>query len=174
MNNARETIAAAAKGGTLRILGYRTGSGAEINYTVRLLGPQGYRELVRESLEKTKDITRPDEFDSEVWAEALKEKIASFQRTLDGETVSRNFARSMMEHEGYSSYEDEPDTFILRNLLKVSEEIVTPGEVKMVKSAAKTLAKAAMDKMLPIGKYLGQLNLAPGKYNSVTHHHDIP
>lgn len=170
MNITQEAIAAAAKGGTLHIRGYRTGTGAEINYTVRLLGPDGYRELVRESLEKAKDIPRPCEFDPEVWAEAFKEKIASFQKTLDGNTAPRNYARALMEHEGYSSVEDEPDTYILRNLMKVSEEIVTPGETKMVKSATKTLAKAAMDKMLPIGKYLGQLNLAPGKYTSVTHH----
>ena len=172
MNITQEAIAAAAKGGTLHIRGYRSGSGAETNYTVKLLGPDGYRELVRESLDMLKEgkVVKPEGVDLNIWILACNEKQASFEATLTGETAPRNYARSMMEHEGYSSYEDEPDTFILRNLMKVSEEIVTPGETKMVKSAAKTLAKAAIDKMLPIGKYLGQLNLAPGKYTSVTHH----
>lgn len=165
-----EAIAAASRGGTLHIRGYRTSNGAEMNYTVKLLGPNGYKDLVRESLEKAGDLPRPAEFDNEVWAEAMAEKISSWQKTLNGDTAPRSFSRALMEHEGYSTYADDPDTYILRNLMKVSEEVVTPGEEKMVKSAAKTLAKAVIDRQLPIGKYLGQLNLAPGKYISVTHH----
>ena len=166
-----ESIAAASKGGTLHIRGYRTGDGAEMNYTVRLLGSGGYKDLVKESLSLLREgKVFNNGFSHEDWGQAVAEKDASFQKTLDGETAPRNFARAMMEHEGYSSYENEPDTFILRNLYKVSEECVTPGQAKTVKSAAKTLAKASIDKQLPIGKYLGQLNLAPGKYISVTHH----
>jgi hypothetical protein len=166
-----EAITAASKGGTLHIRGYRSAAGAESNYTVKFLGPNGYRDLVRESLAllRAGKVTNPG-FSHEDWGQAVAEKDASWEKTLGGETAPKNYAKPLAEHEGYETYLDAPDTYILRNLMKVSEEIVTAGEEKFVKSAAKTLAKAAIDKMLPISKYLGQLNLVPGKYTSVTYH----
>lgn len=166
--------AAHASGQALSIEGYITSAGAVINYTVKLLGPDGYKTLVAESLAVLEDPKRnpprPLEIAPEVWRQALEEKMDSFRKTLSNSSgAHKAFTKELVEHPGgYATYTGDGETVVLRNLQEIQKTVVTPGGDKIVNSSAKTLAKAAIDRQLPIGKFIGQLNLAPGKFTSIT------
>jgi hypothetical protein len=151
--------------------GYRTSKGDVINYELALIGSEGYRALVQQSrdyLLATLLGLRPQEFKPETWFQAVQEQVESWNKTLEGEHTPKNYGPEAM----FSTYSimaaDEGGTTpILRNLKEIKAEIIEAGEKKKVNSASKTLAKAYIVAHTPMAEFVGQINLAPGKYTDV-------
>ena len=145
----------------LVLVGYKTSKGDEIDYNVQLLGSNGYRELIGESLQLLQNNVVPAEVQAmEDYATARAELLFSWARTVAGEAAARNYSSSLVDTgHGYHQYPDKPDFVVLRNMKVLTENYVVKAPAKTVNSAPKTLAKEAISKALPIGHYIGQLNV---------------
>jgi len=158
-------------GGLVRITGYRNSDGAVSDYTVKLIGSEGYRALVQASLKMlmNDEIEKPKLVDGDTWLLAKQEKTDSWGKTLNSEHVPNQRQEQFKDVDGlYSQSEYEPETVMLRNLELVAKVEQELGSGKTPNSQAKTLAKKYIDENTPMGRYLGQMKLAPGKFDSVT------
>ena len=123
-------------------------SGEKARHTV-LLG-FNYRTSIENSL-ATLEVVRP--FLKDIDAIAADELLLSFRKTLDG------------TQDGYTKAETYADTSVkglkvntVDNSLQLfglvqSKVVLVPGVHKPVNSAPKTIAKNAIRKLLPVGKF---------------------
>lgn len=158
MSELRTLLDGAGKNPTLEIKGYQTSSGDVIDYRVKVVGHVGYRKLVQDAI--TELITgKVPVMPGDSWNQAVQEQQASWSRTLTSEQPE--------EPEGcYSLKED--GTFVLKNLEVLSLEMQHTAEKKPVNSAEKTKMKKWIVDHTSMKRFLGQLNLCPGKYQTVT------
>jgi hypothetical protein len=166
MNNIHQIVKLAQENhGFISINGYVSkGSGQVANFQVQPLGADGYHRLVRESIEQAPSLERPIHFDEETWKQALKEQIASWQKTLDGGHDRKdNFSK---EKKGFYGHADN-DSVYIRNFVVVNKKVIKKGEFKAVNSRPKTLAKKHILKQVPLGKYQGQMKLDEGGFDNV-------
>jgi len=150
-----------------RITKYEDSRGNVKTLNVKFLPKDGYKRLIKESLDKlTRDII-PDiagngsfagaeTFSNNDALLAANELAASFRKTLTGEHAART----------YKEAEHDPDVMYLTDMVGATDEKHKTIASKR-KSAPKTLAKAAVKSILPISTYIGKLKLAPGKYESI-------
>jgi len=156
-------------GGLIRITGYCSSDGSVGDYVIRMLGSEGYRTLVQASLKSlmAQEVAKPDLVDGDTWLLAKNEQVESWGKTLSGEH-SREFNTQYQDVDGlYARSEAEPETVMLRNLELVDKKQTVKGE-REVNSKAKTLAKKYIVDNTPMGKYLGQMKLSPGKFEAVS------
>lgn len=143
-----------------RVLGYQSSNGEVRDYDLVYLGKDGYKDLVRESLESLNKLRKemPQLFSTPVSFQASKELEESFRSTLNGTQPARNWNKN-----------PEDNAVRLFNMKIISSTQVAPASEpkKATKSSEKTLSKAAIKKLLPINDYLGQLALLPGKFRAV-------
>lgn len=140
----------------LEIKGYRSSTGSISDYTVRLIGKDGYLKLVEQSLNQISQTWNPGEYDEHTWDSAKEQLAASWTITLNG---------GHNKPQPSTDKEPEPDVIQLRNMECLSR--FEHEEGKTVKSKALTLAKNDIVLQLPLGSFLGQLKLQPGKVDSV-------
>lgn len=166
---------------TLFIENYVTSDGVVKDYMVKLLPDSGYKDLVKESLEKLNTSTeefmneiRPADADMVEWATAVSEQIDSFSKTLapDKEKKEMNFKNPLVKVGAVHVYQSEFEAgnisgVVLKNL-QVLSSVVKSGQAdeKLPKGNVAKYKHVVRSK-LPIASYLGQLNLLPGKFSSV-------
>lgn len=153
---------------TLKIKGYVSGDGTVADYIVKLIGHEGYLDLIRASLKMLQGgkIAKPAGIPPADWDAAVAEQITSWTRTLQGES-SRTATTPLKPMGGYWIDPSRPDLVAIKNLLEVHCRVLTPSTKAATKSAAKTLAKKHIAESAPIGNYNGQMNLAPGKFTDL-------
>lgn len=145
-------------GAVLCIKGYTSSSGSVTDYKVKYIKKEGYLRLVQESIQALNDgIYYNDEHDKEVWDKAEAELKASWQRTLNGEHPSRNFKKT----------EPDPALIVITHLEAVDIfEQEPPSKVTL--SRPLTLAKEDIMLQVPLGNYVGKLNLRPSSIKSIS------
>lgn len=147
-------------GTKFRVIGYQSSSGEIRDYDLIYLGRDGYKEMVRESLESLGKLRKemPQLFDTPVAFQASKELEESFQATLNGTQTARH----------WNPNPDDKSVRLFNMKILSSTQIAPASEPKKAtKSSEKTIRKAAIRKLLPINDYLGQLALLPGKFKTV-------
>lgn len=157
-------------GGLIRITGYRNSSGEVADYTVRLLGSDGYKKLVQASLKMVmnEELAKPELIDVDTWLLAKNEQVESWGKTLEG-GHARSFETAIEDVDGlYGRNNAEPETVWLHNLELVDKKTISVGDKKEVNSRPKTLAKNYIRDNVPLKTYLGQMVLKPGKFDSVS------
>lgn len=143
----------------ISIKGYTSNSGSVTDLDVRLIGKAGYHDLIKRSLKDLPDAWNPGDYDDETWAKAKADLFISWNNTLNGTHAPRN----------YKPREDQipdPDVYEIRHLEYVHRFEHKSSE-KETKSRPLTLAKRDITLQLPLGKYIGQLNLSPSKITSI-------
>jgi len=166
---------------TMLIEKYNTSDGAVKDYVIKLLPPDGYHALVRESLEQLQKETnkfmhdiRPADADMAEWAQAITEQVNSFNNSLmPSETkAARNYTKELVKLGAAYVEKQELEsktiqTAVLKNLVVLSSVNHTPEKAAKVPKGNVPRYKEIIRSNLPISAYLGQLNLAPGKVASV-------
>lgn len=166
----------------LRIHGYVDQKGTSWNFLVRILPPKtGYRELLRQSLEQL-EARKDQPFRLEDWgltaevdaAQAgacLEELVESYRRRLsaDPESSGERYKEALHDTgEGYFlSQEDEGDRICLLSMEVIERQLLSGG-VANEGAWGKSRIKLALERHLPIGRFLGRLNLTEANVNSVT------
>ncbi len=137
---------------------------------VRLIGKEGYLRLVRESMDKAiaGGIPRDPQFDGPTWSQALQEQLDSWGRTITGTQPIRQHDANLVKETGFSLHPEKRELTILHHMEVLASAVTTASPKPATKSAAKTLAKAHIRKHSPLDRYLGQLNLAPGKFENLS------
>lgn len=156
----------------LFIKGYTSSSGDVADYRVRFLPIRtGYLELVQQSLDMVKEgrVEKPDGFSVEVWHQALNEQVNSWTNSLEGNTKKRTFTVELQPHTDGYWFDPQlgSDHMVLRSLQQLDKTVVKVVEKRQVNSADKTRAKEHLARVTPIGSFIGQLNLYPGKFETV-------
>lgn len=152
----------------LRITGYTASDGSVADYTVQLIGSEGYRALVKASIDAIGHGTL--EATNDVEREALKELRESWGKTLAGAHTSRNFSDKLVDlGQGWTRSETHPELTVITNMLRVlkTEKRAAAEKPNARGSSPKTLAKDKFTKAAALGLYLGRLNLGPGNVVSV-------
>jgi hypothetical protein len=155
----------------LMIEKYTSSSGGVSDYCVRFLPAGGYMQLVRESVDAVEQgkLEKPVEFSLAVWHEAINEKLNSWRNTLTGNTKTRKFAAELQPHTDGFWFDPHlgEDHIILRNLLcEDKSTVIEAPSAPARRQADKTKAKEYIEKHTPVGGYIGQMNLYPGKFES--------
>lgn len=147
------------QGTRFRVLGYRTQSDEVWDYDLIYLGKDGYKDIVRESLETLQKLKKemPHLFQDTVTFQASKELEESFQATLNGTQKERNWT--------VNPDDTAKRLFSMRIVKSTRVGGAIPTSTR--KSSEKTIKKNKIRKLLPINDYLGQLVLAPGKFRVV-------
>lgn len=147
------------QGTRFRVLGYRTQSDEVWDYDLIYLGKDGYKGMVRESLETLQKLKKemPQLFQGTVAFQAAKELEESFQATLNGTQKERNWTVNP---------DDNAKRLFSMRIVKASC-VAGATSPSTRKSSEKTIKKNEIRKLLPINDYLGQLALTPGKFRVV-------
>jgi hypothetical protein len=153
------------------IKGYQRTDGSVVNLKLRLLPPDGYKQLARESLEC---IDKIGELLELTQYEAVRDVVlATLQRTLaEPPTEPAPAVRQSNEDlqfisRGQAMLDGNPDKLVLFNLEILAEEVLV-APAKVVKSRDELSAnKKKLTAALPVGRYCFRLNLYPGKYQSI-------
>lgn len=151
---------------TIRIAGYASSDGMVADYVVKLIGHEGYLDLVRKSLEllKSGKLSVFPGCSADEWAAAVREQTDSWTKTLQGESTRSGTTALRPSPDGYFTDPAKPDMVVVKNMLEISKEVVIPSDKRASVSAPKTLAKKHIAKQCPIEKFNGQMNLAPNKF----------
>ena len=156
----RDIIATANRGSKkLQINGYVSESrgGPPRDLQVQLGDQSTYLELVKLSMEMAYDLPVPDGVALIDWSAAAKAKCDSWAKTLAGAHEPKKKLTTTVHADGYETRDDLPDRTILRHVVRLD----TPPPVESDASLKEQLAS-----LLPIGRYIGQLNLDREKYAS--------
>jgi len=162
-NELREKLAEIKKNnGFLAISGYESSNGQIADITVQPLGADGYHRLVRESIEQVKagDIVMPDGIDTDVWAEAIKSQLDSWEKTLNGGHGRKNrYQRERGKKELYT-HADNGDVIYVKNIRIISKRILKQGQETVTNSRPLTIAKKELVTQTPVASYQGTFKLS--------------
>lgn len=167
---------------TLLISKYTNSNGCTKDYVVGLLPPTGYQEMVKSSLHileggiNSLRDSKPADVEIGDWIIAAAELITSFQKTIAAYSeppVERNVSKPLVFKDGayiYQSEEEEGNisTVIVKNLFIESQVDHTPEiTASLVPVSRVAYAKSILRAVLPVGKYLAQMNFSEEKVESV-------
>jgi hypothetical protein len=159
-------LGGAPVGTTIRIDGYVDSAGVTKNLVVRTLGPDGYVEMKKASLEILEKTPAPElpGFPPVVAAQARDALMASYRS--DPKASEKVFKDPYTEapEGGYSTKEGEPAIYLLRTEdCSPNNREISDTRVDLVR------AKAALVRSLnlPAGRYLHTIKLSEGKFKSV-------
>jgi hypothetical protein len=153
--------------GFIAITRYRSNSGRIANITLQPLGPDGYHNLVRKSLEQVEagNIEKPNGVDQSVWDKAIEQQCASWHKTLDGGHDRKNGfqknAKAFYTHEGQN------DTVTIRNVRIIKKSIIVEGSEPTTRSRPLTIAKKLLVGQTPMYDYQGTFKLEPSKFDKI-------
>lgn len=161
---------AKADGGLIRITEYQSSSTGEVaDLTIRLIGREGYHQLIRDSLTvlRSGEIEKPADIDGETWIQAKLEQEASWVTTLVG-GHDRDYGPTYTPTENglYDTDPANPEVVVLNHLEEVEHKTLV-ASAKTVKSRPKTVAKQYIRSRTPVRRYLGRLILKPGKFEAI-------
>jgi len=150
----------------LLIARYHSSRGSNTDYLVDMLGPDGYKESLEQSLEMLQkgEVDLEVEDGISVGAQAAASLSASWAKSLKGLHKPREYKHELNFEEiadkGYTL--NDSDQIIIRNVrvcdAKAIESVPTkPSDKELVR------AKQEIQKRTPMGSYMGQLNLSPEK-----------
>lgn len=162
----------------LMIEKYSNSSGWVYDYLVEPLSASGYDDLVKESHAqlfeiRATEIITPRKFgipgsevslhDLHAW---VNELLTSFEKRMDTpadarETRSVN-AGLTIRGDGTMYKEGAEDTVVITDLKVLSQKLVFMGKEGST-SWNKTAVKKRIKERLPIGEYMGRMNLSPSK-----------
>ena len=150
-----------------KINGYRRTDGSVVNLKVRLLKPEGYKALIKESIECMESFGKL--LDATQYELARESVLASLQKSLEPghkpERVSYEVITSVTDN--VALLDDDPDKVIVFRVEIIDTETLEPP-VKVTKSRdATSEAKKQLTAVLPIGRFCFRLNLYKGNYASV-------
>lgn len=160
-------------GTTIRIEGYVDTDGVTKDLTVATLGPDGYKELQRQSLQILGGISTPvlPGFEPEVAQAALEAMKESLTKSLTGDTGGKEFKEPYVADPagGFSRKPGTDDAVYLLRMEVVSETL-TGGTPKVSDKKGVAQAKAALAKSLnlPTERYIHTIKLTGGKFTRVS------
>ncbi len=167
---------ARVEGKDLILEGYESSTGGIANYRVSLRNGV-YPDLMRKSLEALPSVKRPDDVDSLVWDDVVSKKRDTWKLKLSDESKSegsgREFSKKLIYHsDGYATYDDDQDVTIITNLERIEVEYTHKPDAKVSSRPARArkpsaVASEKLDSMLPIDRFIGQLNLRPAKLRGI-------
>ena len=169
---------------TFTVKGYQRSDGAVVNLTVKFLPHDGYKNLIRESIDAIdklrESVDAIDKFgdllDTAQFAEVRANVLAGLNKSLADKSDDANAAATpkRQSHEeldfiarNIAILDRNPDKVAVFNLETITTEmLVEPA--KVVKSRDELSAnKKKLMAVLPVSRYCHRLNLYPGKYQSV-------
>jgi hypothetical protein len=172
---------AAATGQTLLIEKYVTSDNVVKDYVVKLLPEDGYKDLVKQSLDILNSDTekfmfklKPSDADMAEWAQAVSEQIDSFNKTLNppADKKAINFKKELIKVG--AAYIDKaemeasmPSCIILKNIQVMATTLHSENVPDKQPKGNVPKYKELIRRELPIASYIGQLNLSPDKVTSV-------
>lgn len=156
-------------GARLKVNGYRGSDGEVRDLDVELIGREGYHQLLRESLTWIGELNTPiPGVSPEHWDTVRMELNSSWSTSLAGAGTERNFKGPPLEAvTGTPLYTraDRPDAVFLMHLKShASRELPDVSTCRTPVTAGKKLVLHAA----PLGAYIGQICLEPGKYESLS------
>jgi hypothetical protein len=178
----RSIIAAARRENrALAIRGYVDTKGSIQDFVVELLPPSGYDKMVADSLSVVEGwaladaiaacgvVHNPDGTDEmpplDLLTQCLEELKTSWRTRLDTPKNERELRDNKLDKhsDGWYLPKDDSECTVLMGLRRISSELVKPASVSMAKPMKwqKTVVKDRLVKALPLGAYLGRLNLRP-------------
>lgn len=154
-------------GTILVIKHYRGQDGSIKDLTVRVLNPDtGYRTLTLESRDQVQKMLATEQDPSR--REALTKLLTGFTKSLTGEARKGHYVEKLTQVGGtplQTSDKTPEGIFILRHLEIVAPPVIhqDPDPPKSASRGRATLNVLAdeIKAKLPIGRYLGRLNLRP-------------
>jgi NTP pyrophosphatase (non-canonical NTP hydrolase) len=166
MNQAKQVVTEVANGGKkLRVIGYVNTAGEKRDLEVELIGPAGYRDLVRASVAWLEKQERPDQFAEKDWDAGKFEQWTSWTNTLNGDGSGRREDNlKYVAGTGYATRDDRPEAIVvtgLKNLLP--REPVSLDKCRTPVTAVKKWLQANA----PVGDFMGNIILEPGKFERV-------
>jgi len=160
----------------LFVEGYINSSGDKKDILLKPLENDGYGKMIKASLEVINSRTsffikelKPYNVDMLLWAECVSEVIDSFNKYInsskeEGKPRKNSFVKSGNVYHPINAEDSSIDTsrIALKHL-----EVMNHLEQKEPKDTSKTELKSLIKSNLPIGRYLPQLNLYPGKFSEL-------
>lgn len=167
---------AKTKGLSFDIYGYQDSEGKTHNYRgLTFGGHKGYLGLVQESITWAlrRNTTVPGWCGSVAdWHEAVTKQLASWQKTLDGGHDRKQKELLVGGDGSWALDEARPELLILKNLIINGEHSLVDANHMEIKEAKSMVAQctAFLRAQAPLNKFVGQLNLAPGKFSGMVIH----
>ena len=174
----------------VRLEGYVDNEGNAQDLIVELLPGNGYDALIKESLEelRTWDLKTALEICGvlsiegqevppplELVAQALADLRDSWESRLNTPKEARQASTSGRDLQrqplGWYSTEQEPELTVLLGLKRHARSVVVPKEASTRKTTPKwgiSKVKERLTSKLPIGSYLGRLNLRPQRLRNLS------
>lgn len=168
MDQAKDQIKKAFKGSKkLEVKGYINSKGKAADYVVEMIGYEGYRSLIQQSIDFIENLPRPEQFGAFDWTEATDQQLNSWKTSLSGVSQRASSVTIEPADEGaYFTRADRPDAVVLQHMRLIS---VSEPEVKQANHRdGVTAAKAWIRDNAPVSKYINMLILEPGKFTTVT------
>lgn len=164
---------------TLLVSKYHTTAGAVKDYVLELLPPNGYLNMVQESLDVLSNVPteftnkyKPENIEVSNWIIAMGELITSFRNSLIVKSSKPAGPQSILEDNGIYYYAHEflggerVKTIIIKHM-RVLSSVTHAAPPEKISHDPVVRAKVFIRNLLPINNYLGQLNLEPGKVELV-------
>ncbi len=164
-----------ARGGFISLTNYTAHSGRIEPETssYMLNGKISYENTLRRSIEMVEDgtisvadVCNSASADAETVKKAMAEQLKSWHKSLDRIESGEPPDETHYEHFGAGAKRHRETGILHVSGLLVRKTIKTPGTYKPVKSALKTLAKKALVRMTPMGKWR-QFRLSVDRYERV-------
>jgi hypothetical protein len=168
-----EQLKKIAVGKLFVVKGYVDSDGVTADKHFKKLEEGGYQRLVKESVTQllTRGVVNNEGYDTVTWGQAIDELVTTFTKTLKGESGRSYESKETLKPGPVADTAIHPDHggLVISHLVKVVEDTnVNSVEEKAARNSKPlTLAKQYIRSQLPIGKYVGRINLYPGKFNSI-------
>lgn len=150
----------------VRITGYRSESGEVSDFVVRIVGKAGYHRLLSESI---KELQKRLPSLSGVYLNAALELLGSWGKSVAGQHSERNYNTKESQQilqEGVYLTQDQSGASVT-HMEQIERTVLHEVKAGAVNSSEKTLAKQILTKESPAGRYIGRLNLYPGKFEKI-------
>lgn len=177
LESIRQTVAEARKAGkALEIRGYRNQKDEVADYVVQFLHPQnGYDDLIEQSFHKLAQMRStgrcttfffdlPSDVEQDDLDTYVDEKLQSWNTRMTTPADMRRTRRQtdglVMHPDGYLTKAGASNVVVITSMRLVSKTNSTADDDPPEKWG-KSVVKNFIDKKLPIGQYIGQMNLTP-------------
>ena len=161
-------LIATLSSGPFIVTGYVSSDGTVSHKKFRIIGREGYLDLVKASLEQLPAVYQQmaaDSFSPEVRTAALASLENSLKKKLEDKDQPSDEAAQITP--SIAMFDGKPDHVIVLRLDELEKLVVSEGASGKTKKATMTAFKALLEEQLPIHRYVHRINLYPGKYTDV-------
>lgn len=156
------------------IIGYKDSDQNEHDYRgLVFAGHEGYIRLVQESIDWTnKRKTHVPAWCGEqnVWDAATDKQTASWRKTLEGGHGRKQQELDVQEDGAWSTDKARPGIVILKSMELTGEHTESGAQTDKTPKSMEARCTAYLRRMAPVGRFVGQLNLAAGKFAHIVVH----